>query len=372
MARSSQAGGRSGRPSMFEVARLAGVSHQTVSRVINHSKDVSESTRLRVQEAIDALGYRPSNSARALASHRSRTIALVAGGTSLFGPVSSITSIEKVARSHGLFMSAMMVDENACTARGFNELCGTFLEQNVDAFIFLTPTDVMFEAACRVQVAQPRVIVTSTHGALRADEALAQGHGPGPVAMAGIDQWGAVQKVARLLVARGHRSALYLAGPPEWRDAATRLASWQAACGMLRIRTAIVHAESWESSESYALMNHLIDQRGMAGRSLPTAIVTANDNQAVGVARSLHEHGYRIPQDVSLVGFDDIPTVDNMYPPLTTVRPRFEDLGTVTMRLVLALLGQGQQVVFPETEHGVGLIPADVVQRRSLGHAVRR
>ena len=68
------------RPSMFEVAKLAGVSHQTVSRVINHSPDVSDATREKVQRAIDQLGYRPSNSARALASHRSRTIGLIAGG----------------------------------------------------------------------------------------------------------------------------------------------------------------------------------------------------------------------------------------------------------------------------------------------------
>ena len=84
------------RPSMFEVAKLAGVSHQTVSRVINDSPDVSDATRARVQAAIDQLGYRPSNSARALASRRSRTIGLIAGGLKFFGPISSISSIESM------------------------------------------------------------------------------------------------------------------------------------------------------------------------------------------------------------------------------------------------------------------------------------
>ena len=140
------------RPSMFEVAKLAGVSHQTVSRVINDSPDVSDATRARVQAAIDELGYRPSNSARALASRRSRTIGLIAGGLKFFGLISAITSIESIAREHGLFMSVMMVHESLCTQSDFDNLCDTFNEQNVDAFIFLTPTDVMFAAASTSRV----------------------------------------------------------------------------------------------------------------------------------------------------------------------------------------------------------------------------
>ena len=88
-------------------------------------------------------------------------------------------------------------------------------------------------------------------------------------------------------------------------------------------------------------MNHLIDEYGRRGAALPTAVVAANDNQAVGIMRALHEHGLRIPQDISVVGFDDMSGVDNMYPPLTTV-------------------------------HGMGLIPAEVRARRSLGPAPRR
>lgn len=362
----------SSRPSMFEVARLAGVSHQTVSRVINKSKDVSEPTRAKVEEAIRQLGYRPSNSARALASSHSRTIGLVAGGVSLYGPVSTITAIETLARSHGLFMSVMMIDEASCTLSGFQELCGTLLEQNVDAFIFITPTDTMFQAACQVDLSQPRVIVTSTHGSMSVDEALSHKKGSGTVALTGIDQWGAIQQVARQLVLLGHRRVLYMAGPSQWRDAATRQASWWKACAKYHIKTAVVHANSWESAESYTLMNHLIDQRGKSGWSLPTAVVTANDNQAVGVARALQEHGLRIPQDISLVGFDDIPTVDNLNPPLFTVRPRFEELGIATMRQVLSMLHLGRSVDFRLVQHGIGLIQADLVPRRSLGRAVRR
>ena len=362
------------RPSMFEVAKLAGVSHQTVSRVINRSPDVSDATRAKVLAAIKELDYHPSNSARALASRRSRTIGLIAGGLRFFGPISAISSIETLARSHRLFMSVMMVHEASCTQQDFEELCGTFNEQNVDALIYLTPTDAMFDAACRTQVAQPRVFVTSTHGSLAITDGLrlAGTRDRSRIAMVGIDQWGAMEDVVRLLDEYGHRRALYFAGPTEWRDAATRLDAWVKTSRAHSIGSVTVRCETWDSTEAYGRMNHLLDSIGRAGGVLPTVVVTANDSQAVGVARALHEHGVRIPQDVSVVGFDDMPAMDNMFPPLTTVRPDFEQLGAAAMRETLRLLGEGGDVAYPSSSHGVGLIPATVVKRASLGPAARR
>ena len=327
------------RPSMFEVAKLAGVSHQTVSRVINDSPDVSDATRARVQAAIDQLGYRPSNSARALASRRSRTIGLIAGGLKFFGPISSISSIESMAREHGLFMSVMMVHEALCTQADFDNLCDTFNEQNVDAFIFLTPTDVMFAAACRTRVTQPRVIVTATHGQMTVREGLGliSTENKRRTALVGIDQWGAMAKVVALLGEYGHKSALYFAGPNEWRDAHTRLDAWRKLAASRAIDSQIGRCHTWDASEAYA-----------------------------------HEHGLRIPQDISVVGFDDMSGVDNMYPPLTTVHPDFEGLGVAAMRETLRLLGEGGEPTFLTTQHGMGLIPAEVRVRRSLGPAPRR
>lgn len=359
---------------MFEVAKLAGVSHQTVSRVINNSPDVSDATRARVQAAIDQLGYRPSNSARALASRRSRTIGLIAGGLKFFGPISAITSIESMARDHGLFMSVMMVHEALCTQADFDNLCDTFNEQNVDAFIFLTPTDVMFAAACRAKVTQPRVIVTSTHGQMTVREGLSllTADGRRSTALVGIDQWGAMAKVVGLLAEYGHKSALYFAGPNEWRDAHTRLDSWRKMAAAKSIDSQIVRCHSWDADEAYAHMNHLLDEYGRRGAALPTVAVAANDSQAMGICRALHEHGLRIPQDMSVVGFDDMSGMDNMYPPLTTVRPDFEGLGVAAMRETLRLLGESGEPAFLASQHGVGLIPTQVMARRSLGPAPRR
>ena len=362
------------RPSMFEVAKKAGVSHQTVSRVINHSPDVSDATREKVQKAIDALGYRPSNSARALASHRSRTIGLVAGGQRFYGPISAISSIEAMARQHGLFMSVSMVHEALCSQTEFDELCSTFDEMNVDAFIFLTPTDVMFSAACRAQITQPRVIVTSTHGSISVQDGLRlmKPADRRRVSVVGVDQWSAMADVMHLVVEHGHRSVLYFAGPKEWRDAATRLMAWNKLCAANAVSSVTVQCETWESTEAYGKMNHILENIGRTGGNLPTCMVCANDSQAVGVSRALHEHGMRIPQDVSLVGFDDMPAMDNMYPPLATVRPDFEQLGVAAMRETLFLLGEGDENSFASSQHGVGLIPAKVIGRTSLGTASRR
>ncbi|MGO1345841.1 MAG: LacI family DNA-binding transcriptional regulator [Bifidobacterium psychraerophilum] len=360
------------RPSIFEVAKLAGVSHQTVSRVINHSPDVSVSTRAKVQAAIDSLGYRPSNSARALASRRSRTIGLIAGGVSFFGPISTIAAIEATARAHSLFLSIAMVDEARCTRKDFEDVCGTLIAQNVEAFIFITPTDTMFEAACNAKVAQPRVLVTSTHGTgARGNSALRKLTGKN-AAIVGVDQWYAMHEVVGLLHRLGHRSAWYLAGPGEWRDAATRLAAWEQSCAEFSVDSVSIATQSWDASEAYARINHHLEDCGERGASLPTVIVTANDNQAIGVTRALHEHGIRIPKDMSLVGFDDIPAVDSLYPPLTTVQPHFEQLGRAAMQEVLALLGEISRPAAPRMRHGIDLIPATVVQRSSLAPAPRR
>lgn len=362
------------RPSMFEVAKLAGVSHQTVSRVINDSPDVSNATRARVREAIKALGYHPSNSARALASRRSRTIGLIAGGLHFFGPISAIGAIEAMARSHGLFTTVAMVHEALCSQREFDELCETFEEQNVDAFVFLTPTDAMFAAGCHVRVSQPRVMVTSTHGdlSMRRGLAIMRAEDRRHTAVVGVDQWAAMADVVRLVARYGHRSACYFAGPQDWRDAATRLLAWKKQTAADSLKSQVIQCDSWDSTEAYARMNHLLERFGSSGAALPTLVVTANDSQAVGVARALHEHGLRIPQDVSLVGFDDMPAMDNLFPPLTTVRPDFEQLGAAAMREALRLLGIASDAAFPSSAHGVGLIPAKVVLRSSLGPAAIR
>lgn len=362
------------RPSIFDVAQLAGVSHQTVSRVINDSPNVADATRAKVNAAIAELGYRPSNSARALASHRSRTIGLIAGGQRFYGAVRAMSAIETVARAHDMFISVALVHEAACTQKEFDELCGGFEQQDVDAFLMFTPTDGMFEAACRARVRSPRVIVTSTHGAVSIQEGLRM---PGVrerrrISIAGIDQWGGMASVMELIVNYGHRNVLFFAGDTDWRDAATRLAAWNKLCVARAVNSITVQCGAWESASAYRRMNHILDNIGSNGGRLPTCVVCSNDVMAIGVMRALYEHGLRVPHDVSVTGFDDMPGVDNLYPPLTTVRFDFDDLGTMAMKEILYLLGERDEPGYAISRHGVGLAPADLIVRQSVRAAARR
>lgn len=362
------------RPSMFEVAKLAGVSHQTVSRVINDSPNVAPATREKVERVIAALGYRPSNSARALASNRTRTIGMIAGGQRFYGPVTALSSIEATARAHMMFVSVAMVHEAECTQREFDDLCGMFMQQGVDAFIFLTPTDAMFEFACRAKVTQPSGVITSTHGNVSVGEGLRMlgARGRRRVSLVGVDQWGGMASVMQLIVKYGHRNVLFFAGPGQWRDASTRLVAWNKLCAQHKVNSVTVQCGDWESGDAYRRMNHILDNIGSNGGRLPTCAVCSNDVMAIGVIRALHEHGVRVPDDMSVTGFDDIPGMSNLYPPLTTVRQNFDDLGAMAMKEALFLMGDGDEPGYPNSRHGVGLVSADLIVRQSVRAAPHR
>ncbi|GGI14433.1 hypothetical protein GCM10007377_10910 [Galliscardovia ingluviei] len=424
------------RVSIFQVAQAAGVSHQTVSRVINQSPNVSEQTRARVLQVIDELGYRPSGAARALATRKSRTIALIAGGISYYGPLSTIASVESTARKHGLHVSISIMNEAEYTERDFTQVAHSSIDHGADAFVFVAPTDAMLLAALQVKVDVPRVILTSAKGNVDIKpwlEELSADTPTSQIAILGIDQQNAMEQIVAHLSQLGHRRLLYMAGPQEWRDAATRKSAWLDAIRAslstdAPLQTQIIEVDDWSAQSAYEAMNLYIqmwqtscthhavgagyaDYAGIAGnagtfgnassagnagsadhgadvashsvgaadhgetdkpfmqdsRSMErraewqseqsvvgvesveakepplwaTAIVAANDLQAFGIRRALYEHGIRVPEDVSVVGFDDMPVADNAIPPLTTIRPNFSKLGVEAMATLLHMLGEG-------------------------------
>lgn len=424
------------RVSIFQVAQAAGVSHQTVSRVINQSPNVSEQTRARVLQVIDELGYRPSGAARALATRKSRTIALIAGGISYYGPLSTIASVESTARKHGLHVSISIMNEAEYTERDFTQVAHSSIDHGADAFVFVAPTDAMLLAALQVKVDVPRVILTSAKGNVDIKpwlEELSADTPTSQIAILGIDQQNAMEQIVAHLSGLGHRRLLYMAGPQEWRDAATRKSAWLDAIRAslstdAPLQTQIIEVDDWSAQSAYEAMNLYIqtwqtscthhaveagyaDYAGIAGnagtfgnassagnagsadpgadvashsvgaadhgetdkpfmqdsRSMEhraewqseqsvvgvesveakepplwaTAIVAANDLQAFGIRRALYEHGIRVPEDVSVVGFDDMPVADNAIPPLTTIRPNFSKLGVEAMATLLHMLGEG-------------------------------
>ncbi|PJM73968.1 LacI family transcriptional regulator [Bifidobacterium primatium] len=363
------------RVSIFEVARAAGVSHQTVSRVINHSPNVSPTTRAKVQATIDELGYRPSGAARALATQRTRTIALIAGGMSYHGPLSTISSIEAMARKHGLYVSISIMNDHEYTQKAFEEVANACLDQGVEAFVFVAPTEPMVEAALSARLKVPRVILTSSHGSSDVDIEEIIAKDPTTVCL-GVDQWSAIRSIVDHLAEQGHRRAIYFAGPQDWRDAATRRLAWEKESAAAGIESRTLEVGDWSAQSAYDLFERYLAGLDDPKTQLPTAIVAANDLQATGIRRSLYEHGFYVPKDVSLVGFDDMPGVDNAIPPLTTIRPDFSALGVAAMRTLFSLLGtKGETTAAPKLDlprhHGVATIVAPLIVRKSTAAPTR-
>ena len=308
---------------MADVARLAGVSHQTVSRVLNEHPHVTADTRSRVERAIDELGYRRNTAARALVTRRSATLGVVSIGSSNYGPANTLIGIETAARADGYsvsFVSLERVDRQGMRA-ALDHLTST----GVDGVVVLSPTRTAVEA---VQGLATDVPVVSVEGAV----------GDGRPAVV-IDQVLGSRVATAHLLELGHRTVHHVRGPGDWLEADARVRGWQ---HELQVHGAPVPqclAGDWSAASGYEAGRRLARQDDV------TAVFVANDQMALGVLRALAEAGRSVPDDISVVGFDDIPEAAYLLPPLTTVRQDFAELGRRCLRQLVALIdGEPSQV----------------------------
>jgi DNA-binding LacI/PurR family transcriptional regulator len=318
---------------IFDVARAAGVSHQTVSRVLNHDATVGEQLRERVRAAIEQLDYRPSAAARALARRRTRTIGLLVVGLPFHGPASIANGVNAAARGSGWDVAIAATD--GIDAADVQEAADALLRQDVRAVVVVAPGPPAGAALADLAARLP--VVTSVDVV------------PGGAVVPLDDEAGAVLAVEHL-AELGHREVLHLAGPEGWTDADRRIAGWRAASARLGLRTPELLRGDWSSAGGHALGLRIADQ------GAPTAIFSANDQTALGVLAAFRERGVRVPEDVSVVGYDDIPESAYFSPALTTLRPDFAALGHRMLARVEHLLADDA----PEAE--APLLPRLVVR----------
>lgn len=309
-------------PGMYDVARLAGVSHQTVSRVVNDHPSVRPETRQRVLEAIAELGYRRNTAARALVTRRSGTIGVVASGSALFGPTSTLIAVEGAARDAGLFVSL------ATVARWSGERVRTvlehFLDQNVDGVVVIAAHDDAVEAVRSFGGPVPIVMVGPNDL-------------PAPLHSVAVDQREGARLAVRHLVDLGHRDVVHLAGPVDWLDARLRVDGWRAELEAHGLGAGEPVPGDWSADRGYVVGRELAGR----GDALPTAVFAANDQLALGLLRAFAEAGVRVPDDVSVVGFDDVDGSAHFFPPLTTVRQEFAAVGRRCLELLLRAIDGG-------------------------------
>ncbi|MFL6116428.1 MAG: LacI family DNA-binding transcriptional regulator [Catenulispora sp.] len=325
-----------GRAGLRDVAELAGVSHQTVSRVFKDHPRVSAETRAKVLAAAAQLDFRPNAIARALATGTSRTIGVVSFDTTLFGPASMVSAIERSAREADYFVS--VVGLSSPHRRSVAEAADRLRGQGVDGII-LIPGHVPADQVVRHLPVQLPVVALGTAET---------------VASASVDQYNGPLTAVRHLLDLGHTTVHHAAGPTDWRDARERERAWRDALAAAGAPVPEVLPGDWSAASGY--------ERGKALAADPSvsAVFAANDHIALGVLLALHEAGRRVPQDVSVIGYDDIPEAAFFTPPLTTVRQDFAALGRRSMALMLDLIAGG--ISAPPI--GV-VIPTELVVRRS-------
>jgi DNA-binding LacI/PurR family transcriptional regulator len=305
---------------MADVAARAGVSHQTVSRVVNGHPSVAPETRRRVQQAIEQLGYRPNLAARALVTGSTRTIGLVSVKINQYGPAQTMLGLESAARAAGYSVSVAILDD--ATAVAVREAVERFVAQKVDAVIALSTYDDAAEALRCLEAPVPLVAVQVGGGEDRP--------------AVGVDQETGARLATRHLLDLGHRTVHHIAGPADSQEARARIEGWRRELEAVGAPVDEPLQGDWTPSSGHAAGRQLAG-RIRAGEPV-TAVFTANDQMALGLLSALHDEGLSVPRDVSLVGFDDLPEAPYFTPPLTTVRQDFSELGRRGVQLVLARL----------------------------------
>lgn len=284
------------RVGMREVAAHAGVSTQTVSRVLNDHPHIRPETRARVLAAAAALGYRMNNAARALGTASTRTIGVVASDAALFGPTVGIAALETAARAAGRWITTAYADGSDVAS--VTDAVEHLLTQGVDGIAVVAPHTASLDVLERAELGVPVATLHGGAGAARQAEGAALA----------IDH----------LVNLGHRRIAVFAGPAAWSEAIFR----ERGASEALARHGLVAVARWEGDWSAATAAAVAGEvaKSVASEDGPTAIAVANDQMALGLIAGLREHGVEVPRDVSITGFDDNPDAGFYLPALTTVR----------------------------------------------------
>jgi DNA-binding LacI/PurR family transcriptional regulator len=294
-----------------DVAALAGVSRQTVSRVLNDHPDVAPETLERVQAAMAELGYRMNNAARALGTRRSRTLGVLASDALQYGPSRSIAALEASARRAGYWVSAAFAD--AGDAEAVVSAVDHLIAQGVEGIVVVAPHARTLEALDALRIGVP---VVTLHSAGRGARGLS------------VDQAAGARLAVAALADAGHTRIAHLAGPADWLEAESRAEGFAAELDARGLTAGPVIAGDWSAGSGYAAVEAIIAAE-------VTAVFAANDQMALGLLGGLHEAGLSVPADISVVGFDDIPDAAYYWPKLTTVRQDFDELARRAVAVVV-------------------------------------
>ncbi|WP_432519764.1 LacI family DNA-binding transcriptional regulator [Kineococcus sp. SYSU DK006] len=316
---------QSRRASGVEVARRAGVSQKTVSRVVNGEPNVSDDVRRRVLRAAEELGYRPNSAARALLTGRSRRLGVVWLGSALYGPSHMLVTLEHAARAQGYSLSLSASGPAGQTQAAVDAL----LAQGVDGIVIDEPVDdhPLLTGSSPVPV--------MSLGWSRADADAS-------IEVAGQDWRPPITEAVQHLLQLGHSTVHHISGPLTWWTARDRRDAWREALLAAQRPCPPSLPGDWSAASGYRAARHLLEDSSVS------AIFCANDEMAIGAIRAAVEAGLQVPKDVSVIGLDDIPAAEFLNPPLSTIRQEFEAVVDVAIaRLVDRIEGRAVPTATP-------------------------
>ncbi|MGO4592789.1 LacI family DNA-binding transcriptional regulator [Leifsonia sp. 2TAF2] len=302
---------------MVDVARLAGVSQQTVSRVVNGHTNVAPEIRERVETAIVQLRYRRNSAARNLATNRSMNLGVLSYALSVHGPALALFGIAEEARRNGYATSLVSIADidRASIKAGLDSL----VDDGVDAIVVLAPMTAATEVLQRLDADVPVV-------------RFEQGSPAGPATVS-VDETLGAQLATRHLLDLGHETVYFIGGPDGWMASEARRRGWQTELALAGRTTPKEFASpDWSADAGYRAGLEIAADRSI------TAVLAINDAMALGVMKALADQGLSVPGDVSVVGFDDRDESAYFRPALTTVRLDFTEVGRRAVDSVLGAL----------------------------------
>ncbi len=328
--------------SIRDVAQRAGVSHQTVSRVINEHPGVKETTRIQVLQAIRELDYRPSRTARALSLGVSRSITVITSNTTLYGRAALLQGIEEAARAAGFSVGISVLESPR------PEAVEAAIERSCDP----SEGGVIVIAYDRAGIAALRAIPSGIKVAAALEVSDVQDRERYPSVT--LDDRAAAVAATRYLLDLGHRTVHYVAIPSS-TDASARMQGWLSALEAAHAPVPPPVAAGWTPRSGY------LAARRLAADPQVTAVLCGNDDLALGVLHAMREARRSIPETVSVIGFDDTPQSAYFAPPLTTVRLDFVGLGRECFALLHGSMPAGDGTALPVAA------PPELIVRASSG-----
>ena len=323
-------------PSQADVAALAGVSAQTVSRVANGLSNVDEQTRERVLSAMQVLGYQRNSAARALALGRFHMLGVITFDLSAHGNARTLAAISRAAQVAGYSVNVAVLEKQTEDAvqKALSQLAG----QAVDGVVVIE-AQILDRRGLRLAPGVPLVVADGN---------------PDGFTSVDNDQAAGAAAATRHLLDLGHRSVWHVAGPQDSFSARRRATAWHATLKEAGAPVPPLQLGDWTAASGYRI------GRELALRDDVTAIFAGNDHMALGIMLALREAGIDVPGRISVVGFDDLPESAYFQPALSTVHQDFEEIGRQCVSLLLAQI-EG------ETSQQMVSVPPGLVIRASSG-----